>query len=296
MGSLQGECLHYSILDPTGNITALVESAVKVGRQPSVAASLMERHPEVEQVGFVSYESVEGADAQLRMAGGEFCGNASISAAALYLLHGSEERADAFGPVPEDDGWERVMLHVSGAALPVEVRLVQRGDSAFDAGVHMPQALGVERVGFQYGGVRGKLPLVRMEGISHVIVGTDTPFFWLRDDHAAAEVAIRAWCADLGTDGLGLMFLEGDLPSPRMTPLVYVPGSNTVFWENSCASGSSAVGMHLAQRSDSRVDVTLQEPGGALRVVSDSTDGQTWLYGGVRLVGEFDASRFGDED
>lgn len=293
MGPLPDERLRYSILDPTGNITALVESAVEVSRQPSVAASLMAHHPEVEQVGFVGYESVEGVDAQLRMAGGEFCGNASISAAALYLLHGRDSRTGELDEVSEGDEWERVMLRVSGAALPVEVRLTRRGDSSFDAGVQMPKVQGIEWIEFEYGDTSGELPLVRMEGISHVVVESDTPFFWLRDDRAAAEVAIRAWCHDLGTDGLGLMFLEGDMPAHRMTPLVYVPGSNTVFWENSCASGSSAVGMCMAQRLNSRIDVSLQEPGGVLRVVSDALDGQTWLYGRVRLAGEFEVASLG---
>ena len=152
----------------------------------------------------------------------------------------------------------------------------------------MPEALRIERVSFCHDGVRGELPLVRMEGISHVVVEPNTAFFWLRDDCAAAEAAVRAWCTDLHADGLGLMFLEGAAPAWRMTPLVYVPGSGTVFWENSCASGSSAVGICLAQRKGSRVELSLEEPGGILRVASDPATGETWLYGSVRLVGEFE--------
>ena len=37
--------VRYSILDPTGNITALVESPVEPERQPELAAELMRRHP-----------------------------------------------------------------------------------------------------------------------------------------------------------------------------------------------------------------------------------------------------------
>ena len=73
--------MRYRIFDPTGNITALVEEAVDVSRQPSVAADIMQKHSNVEQVGFVS---LDGDLPALRMAGGEFCGNASMSAAALY--------------------------------------------------------------------------------------------------------------------------------------------------------------------------------------------------------------------
>ena len=58
--STQGDPLQYSIFDPTGNITALVESPVPVERQPAVAAALMARHPEVEQVGFVRFPDPAG--------------------------------------------------------------------------------------------------------------------------------------------------------------------------------------------------------------------------------------------
>ena len=47
--------LHYCLFDPTGNITALVESAVDVPDQPAVAAGIMCRHPEVEQVGSLRF-------------------------------------------------------------------------------------------------------------------------------------------------------------------------------------------------------------------------------------------------
>ncbi|MBO5502893.1 MAG: hypothetical protein J5969_00265, partial [Lachnospiraceae bacterium] len=71
--------LSCCILDPTGNITALVEGDVPVSRQLETAARIMQLRPETEQVGFVK---LSGEQIQLRMAGGEFCGNASMSAAA----------------------------------------------------------------------------------------------------------------------------------------------------------------------------------------------------------------------
>ena len=67
-----------------------------------------------------------------------------------------------------------------------------------------------------------------------------------------------------------------------MTPLVYIPGSGTVFWENSCASGSAAVGMYLADGNAAPTEVSLREPGGVLHVTSDRTG--TRLRGNVRLA------------
>ena len=52
--------MKISILDPTGNITALVEESVLPEEQPAAAAELMARYPAVEQVGFVRLAA--GAD------------------------------------------------------------------------------------------------------------------------------------------------------------------------------------------------------------------------------------------
>ena len=73
--------LQYSILDPTGNITALAESPVGAAERQAAAAAIMQRHDDVEQVGFLNPEGEDGLPA-LQMAGGEFCGNATMCAAA----------------------------------------------------------------------------------------------------------------------------------------------------------------------------------------------------------------------
>ena len=101
------EPLGYAILDPTGNITALVETPVDPARQPETAAALMARHPQVEQVGFLSPPAEGAVRGTLRMAGGEFCGNATMSAAALAFLDDSSDAGE--GP-------RRVLFRVSGAA------------------------------------------------------------------------------------------------------------------------------------------------------------------------------------
>lgn len=259
--------LRYSIFDPTGNITALVESETPACEQPAVGALLMRRHPEVEQVGFVRF-SEDGP--VLRMAGGEFCGNASMSAAALFRLRTGR-------------GTPAVFLRVSGAAGPVEVRLRREEDGGFSAGVRMPAALSVRELPYAFGTLRGTLPTVRMQGISHLVITPESPFFSLLGNRDEAERAVRAFCETLLAQGLGLMFLDGD----ALTPLVYIPGSGTVFWEKACASGSAAAGMALAAKSGAPVSLALREPGGCLRVESDPIGGQTLLWGRTRLTGEY---------
>ncbi len=69
-----------------------------------------------------------------------------------------------------------------------------------------------------------------------------------------------------------------------MTPLVYIPGSGTVFWENSCASGSAATGMYFAHAGNVSGEVNMLEPGGILTVTSNARTGETRLRGSVSLV------------
>ena len=274
------EDLKYYIFDPTGNITALVESEVAIADQPAAAARIMELEPDVEQVGFVTYAedaaAAEGSvPVSLRMAGGEFCGNATMCAAALFAIR----RGLQGGAVP---------VKVSGATAPIKVLLERQAANTFSAAVSMPPAVSIDELRLADGMLQGSdslnLPIVRMEGISHVIIEPDSGFFGLKDDPALAETLLRSWCSVLGAECLGMMFLGEGAALRPMIPLVYVPGADTMFWENSCASGSAAAGMYLAAKAGSPVDVTFDEPAGRMRVESDPATGRTVLHGSARLI------------
>ena len=265
--------IKYSIFDPAGNITALVETNVEIRRQPEVADEIMKVHPEVEQVGFVYFDPIRPVPTYLRMAGGEFCGNATLSAAALYLLRYKEET-------------DKVRVRVTGVSRSLEVRLRKRevDENCYDASVEMPKALGIETEKLSWEGNSDKLSAVMMEGITHVIIERESPLYSLKEDKEAAAAAIRNWCMKLGAECLGFMFLDITADSMKLFPLVYVPGADTVFWENSCASGSAAVGMYLANETENAVDITMEEPGGRLRVTSDPKSGETRLFGSTKLI------------
>ena len=280
----------YSILNPSGNITALVTTPVEIPLQPETAARIMRKHPDVEQVGFVSFEDPEktGIHATLRMAGGEFCGNASMCAAALSVLDSPYLSA---ANVPGSSAALR--LRVSGAADPVNVTLHKEHDSSFSAGIKMPPASDPEETAFAFHDLSGFIPCVRMDGISHMIIENDSPFATLKDRPDLAEQAVRDWCGRLNADGLGLMFLLRDSSAPsqyHLTPLVYVPSGNTIFWEHSCASGSAATAMYLAKKAGTPVSLTFVEPGGILRAESDPLSGTTYLFGNVSLTARYSSS------
>lgn len=260
----------YCIFNPTGNITALVETKVEPAKQPAVADEIMKAHPQVEQVGFVYFVPGRPVPALLRMAGGEFCGNATMSAAALYLMRSGEET-------------DQVRVTVSGVSKPITVHLAKTEDESYEAGVEMPPALeiGIKKLHSEV--ADASMTVVRMEGISHIVIEDKSELYALKEDKEAAEKLLRDWSECLDTECLGIMFLEGDGASWSLTPLVYVRDVGTVFWENACASGTAAVGMYMAAKLESAVDMTLDEPGGRLSVSSDPESGLTTLYGSTKL-------------
>ena len=252
--------IHYYLLDPTKNITALADTPTAPEDRPAAAARIMQEEPSCEQVGFVDFS---GETPRLEMAGGEFCGNAAMSAAALYCANNGITAGET----------RRVTLAVSGAAKPVEV-VVTAKDGAFACTVRMPAPERIAEETLSLGGRKMTLPVVCCPGIAHIMVTEDelTP--------AEAQAAVKGWCATLGVQALGVMLLDENALSLR--PLVYVPAADTLCWESSCASGTCAVGAYLARRSGREVTLTFSEPGGTLRVQT-GPQGEPLLSGGVTI-------------
>lgn len=77
--------ISYTKIDPAGNITVIVDSFVPREQQSRVASELMKLDNSVEQVGFLEKPDDPCCAVRLQMMGGEFCGNASLSAAAVIF-------------------------------------------------------------------------------------------------------------------------------------------------------------------------------------------------------------------
>lgn len=250
----------YYKIDPTGNITAIVETPCERSEQSRIAGLIMTADTTVEQVGFL--EKPTGAAAvRLQMMGGEFCGNASISAAAL-----TAQKSD----IADGD----ITLEVSGADESLCVKVQKLGEDKFLGTVAMPLPVGIEAA--QFGELT--LPVVRFSGISHVICDGALSV-------SDAEASIRSWCEKLNAGALGLMFLDGS----TLRPYVYVRSTDTAVWESSCASGSTACAAYLAARSGKSQTVALQNPCGMLSVRAELKDGalaSLLLTGSAEITGK----------
>lgn len=292
---IEGRTIEYYLIDPTGNITILVESFVCVDDQPYIASRLMELEKTCEQVGFVtryaSSKKIKGetVDITLRMSAGEFCGNATMSAAALYCMYNSLKENESM----------KVIVDSSGVDKPCAVNITCTGrGTSYIGSVEMPSPLSIGSVRFEYEGTEYEIPVVDFGGIAHAIMMPGPQSDIIR---ANAEATVRKWCEEKEYEGLGLIFVDittnyvnntagasDNNLSLTVNPLVYVPSSNTCFWESSCGSGTTALGAYLSRdyfaTSDSAdtFAIAAHEPGGTL-TISVKREGRYILGGRVIL-------------
>ena len=238
------EHIAYSIINPAGNITALVTSPVMLEKQKAVAMAILDKEPTCEQVGFVS-EGKDGSHINMRMAGGEFCGNATMSAAILYCERTGIESGE-------------ILVKVSGVSDLVPVTVCKNGDY-YECEIKMPKPLSLKEELFQFENHNYRYPVVSFSGIDHVIIEDDMPIYM-------AETAIKIWCDKLKTKGIGFMLYEKEYESLR--PLVYVKEPETMCFESSCASGTAALITYLSKNLTVDTEKTIKEPGGNITAIS----------------------------
>ena len=70
-------------------------------------------------------------------------------------------------------------------------------------------------------------------------------------------------------------------------PAVYVSQTDTLYWENSCGSGSAAVAAALACTTRKRVAAYLKQPGGTIAIAASVDDEgnlqQIFMGGAVKM-------------
>jgi len=253
----------YQIFVPGGNKTALVlgvdgrnaDSALRKTIQDRIFAKhKRDADGEVEQVGFISTEKFVP---KLFMTGGEFCGNATRSAAAYYLW-------GARGG--------NVEIKVSGAKKPVKAGLSAKG-ALFEAWADMPLP------GDLFTAVtplKGGLYWITIEGISHLIVPQvqSMPFLnkilSCENNDARVNIAIEFLKNTINENYLsidkacGIIFLENIADMLKMHPFVHVLTADTAYYETACGSGAMCVGLFSCFLCRESVNIPLIQPSGKI--------------------------------
>lgn len=247
-----------AVLDPAGNVTAIVCSDVPAAERAHVAAQIL-RLPElgIEQVAFLTAPR-SGGEIRLEMMGGEFCGNA-LRCAGFYqaLRNGAQGKSCVFAEISGADGVQPVMADTAeGTASTV-----------------MPLPLSVQSAGW----ADVQAARVTFAGITHFVIDCAQP------DEMLVQ---RAIAAAPEASAVGAIFL--DRAHGSIKPVVFVRETASCVAENSCASGSVAAAVVLtADFADGITEIGIGQPGGTLEVGVQRADGAATglsIGGAVRLT------------
>ena len=268
--------LNFVKVSPAQNMTIFILDQVPRSRYMTISRKLMDySNIYAEQVGFIERVSKEGG-IRLQMMGGEFCGNATRSLAALMVhneLPNIEKNNDDY----------IVSLEVSGieGVLKCEVRKTDI-QNIYSSKSNMPKPISIEEFHIINKSVTYKTIRVDFPGISHFIVDDD-----LVDDRNCLYNLIKEEMDKSEYEAFGIMYY--DYEREFMTPLVYVRGTDSLLWEKSCGSGTSALGVALAYKTDNSINRIIKQPGGELEVSVEWREGNVSklsLAGLVEIVAE----------
>lgn len=247
-----------AVLDPAGNVTAIVCSDVPAVERARVAAQIL-RLPElgIEQVAFLTAPR-SGGEIRLEMMGGEFCGNA-LRCAGFYqaLRNGTQGKSCVLAEISGADGVQPVMADTAGGT----------------ASTVMPLPLSVQPAGW----ADVQAARVTFAGITHFVIDCAQP------DEALVQ---RAIAAAPEASAVGAIFLDRACGSIK--PVVFVRETASCVAENSCASGSVATAVVLTTDfADGITEIGIGQPGGTLEVGVQRTHGAVTglsIGGAVRLT------------
>ncbi len=276
--------LPFYKVSPSGNTTILLEG-LHLSTEQMLAISakaLCPKHLGGEQVCFVQVQ--EGI---LRMAGGEFCGNATRSLALIMATqNGCLEPGCAWQGHIDTSGFDQP-LYVT-VKMP-EVDNIRHGH---DVSLHIP----ITTPPLMRELAKG-IVLVSLPGISHLLIDAELyPFsekHWqenaqeLRTKFALEHIPAVGclwWRSIKNTQSQHL------LCTLHMHPVVMVQNPYTLYYENSCGSGTLALGLWL-QKLSGREEFYVHQPGGylslSLRKAARPQDGMTAILGGpVHIVAQ----------
>lgn len=244
---LMQQSINYSVIAPSGNLTAIVTTPVARSRQIPLATAILNRNQAIEQVGFLEISQNTGC-IRLQMMGGEFCGNA-VRAIAFLLYR------NRLSPIT---------MEVSGNDQPVTVTVSSRNIVTLQMAVSVLEMREV---------VDGTI--VVLPGITHIVVPVQIlpsnpstyARFLLQKYHLLQEVAS------------GVMFFCSNM----IFPYVWVKGTQTLIAETACASGSLAVLIaqkkrFLALEQPSSAYLTICRENDTI-----SISGPVWMLGSRKL-------------
>ena len=219
----KNKTIEYEILNPSGNISALVVKDFPREKYKEIANQIMKNNSKVEQVGFLKKYS--DSIFRLEMAGLEFCGNFS-RAFACFLVKEKYVSMNTF------------QISVTGYDDLIECKVEQK-DGNYYSSINMKLLKPINDLIQKKVLNNQDVYLVNLPGISHLLL--DQNKFEFNEETCLIDAKkILQELNLINLPAVGVVWFKSD----RINPVVYVKDIDSLFYENSCGSGSISYGLY----------------------------------------------------
>ncbi len=248
--------LKFKIFRPGGNDTCLIEGLEPNPNKRGLINSIMlDTYKNVEQVGFINSSPT---NPELVMAGGEFCGNATRSAA-WQILNGQPGQIE---------------IKVSGAEQKLKAGVTEAGEAFAQMPVYEDP---------QYITEDPNNPgnyTVKMQGITHYLDFNSEQLAGLTEEEIKVKGMEQIRQAKLDTEpAAGTIYVKQTKGKYEISPVVYVRDTKCLYYETACGSGTTALGLSLALKAGKSINnVQIMQPSGLPIAVSVDFDGNKFGY------------------
>ena len=233
----------YIIYNPNGNITAIVLDDTYSKEEKK---KINDKIMEKEkQVEQVGF--VSNFEFKLTMAGDEFCGNATRCAIKHYL----------------ENKVKHIKIKVSGTS------------KILNGGIEEGKEIWVEIPINSIDKINENTYIANMDGITHILVKNEEPM------KERAIDLINKYKDN--NKAIGCIFIKENKETIKIDPFVLVRDIDTLFYENSCGSGTACAGIIYLKENRKQIDI-LQPSGDILKVFSDN-QGKIYISGKVTSDG-----------
>lgn len=237
-----------AILYPSGNTTAVVFDQRLDSDRGELNEGIMTAwkkqasdQPEIEQCCFVTTPQHNDAIARVEMFGGEFCGNATRSV--IWML---TEGKDYSGKIEVSGVEQPLSFNVKNGVVSVEMPLPKENELVKE----------VEEG-----------TLVQLDGISQLVVSDEQ----LRGSSSPRELLTKLLAGNeyglADQPAVGVSYY--DEATKQSEFCVWVKNVDTIFDETACGSGTSAIGVALANTTNTSQHIEVIQPSGKV-ITTDS--------------------------
>ena len=216
------EKVQYKILNPGGNLTALVNGCdYTLEQKKNINKIIMEKYPQIEQVGFLSND-----EKRLEMAGGEFCLNASRCAIYEYSKRENNE----------------ISLSVSGTNQQLLGKLLNKNtvEVKMNIGRKIDELIDKQT----------DLICINLSGILIAIMDEKESKKYidkLKENEKQTKEEIKKLIMEKinsSEKAVGIVLLEKIFNKIKINPIVWVKDIDTCFYETACGSGSLGLAIY----------------------------------------------------